>query len=70
MFIDEITPIIKELTSQPVAFLGGFFSGVFQLKLSEDPLKSWLAQQGNFTISYKDSNGKDNDSRPQSITID
>jgi len=40
MFLDELTPIVKELFQQPVAFLGGFCSGVFRLNLSDDPVKS------------------------------
>ncbi|MGK7872074.1 MAG: hypothetical protein AB4426_01780 [Xenococcaceae cyanobacterium] len=67
MFLDELKPIIKELTQQPVAFMGGFFSGVFRLKLSENPLKSWLEQQG-VTTFYTDI--PDNGSGPQSISID
>ncbi len=66
MFLDELTPILKELTQQPVAFMGGFFSGVFRLKLSEDPLKSWLEKQGIAT-TYTDMSS---DSGPQSISIE
>ena len=66
MFLDELTPIFKELTQQPVAFLGGFFSGVFRLKLSEDPLKSWLEKQGIATTYTDMSSG----SGPQSISIE
>lgn len=45
MFMDELTPILKELTKQPLAFLGGFCSGILGLSIHEDPLKSWLAKQ-------------------------
>ncbi|NEP16307.1 MAG: hypothetical protein F6J97_05305 [Leptolyngbya sp. SIO4C1] len=45
MFLDELTPIARELLSQPVAFLGGFASGLFRLDLSEDPVKTWLDKQ-------------------------
>lgn len=72
MFLDELTPILKELTQQPVAFLGGFFSGVFRLNLSDDPVKSWLDEQigsPRYTAATTDSdNGKT--SGPQSISID
>ena len=47
MFLEELTPIFTELTRQPVAFLGGFFSGAFRLNLSDDPVKS-LARQANW----------------------
>ncbi|MEO1400819.1 MAG: hypothetical protein AAFV72_06130 [Cyanobacteria bacterium J06635_1] len=53
MFLDELTPIVKEMLSQPVAFLGGFASGLLRLNLSDDPVKSWLDKQsgGNMPVS-------------------
>lgn len=72
MFLDELSPIFKELTQQPVAFLGGFFSGVFRLNLSDDPVKSWLDQQigspGYTSATSGTDNGKANG--PQSISIE
>lgn len=72
MFLDELSPIFKELTQQPVALLGGFFSGIFRLNLADDPVKSWLDQQAGATgytaSSYSSENGKT--SGPQSISID
>lgn len=70
MFIDELAPLFKELTQQPIAFAGGFFSGIFRLNLMDDPVKSWLDQQTG-TTSYASTatqNGKS--SGPQSISID
>ena len=46
MFVDELTPFVRELARQPVAFCGGFLSGVFRLDLAEDPVKTWLNKQG------------------------
>ena len=46
MFVDELTPFVQELARQPVAFFGGFFSGLFRLDLAEDPVKTWLNKQG------------------------
>lgn len=74
MFLDELSPIAQELMRQPVAFLGGFVSGVFRLNLADDPVKSWLDQQAGTATSYTSSpindgfNGRS--SGPQSITID
>lgn len=72
MFLDELTPLFKELTQQPAAFLGGFFSGIFRLNLADDPVKTWLDEQAGtttYTTTKSDSaNGKT--SRPQSISID
>ncbi|HEY9738924.1 MAG TPA: hypothetical protein V6C90_00400 [Coleofasciculaceae cyanobacterium] len=71
MFLDELTPIFKEFTQQPVAFFGGFFSGVFRLNLSDDPVKSWLDQQSG-TVSSAATTSTENGkaSGPQSISID
>ncbi|NJO79926.1 MAG: hypothetical protein HC827_16375 [Cyanobacteria bacterium RM1_2_2] len=69
MFMDELTPVVKQLTGYPVAFLGGFFSGLLRLNLSDDPVKQWLDQQsGSYSPSSSTtSNGK---SGPQSISIE
>lgn len=69
--MDELTPILTELTQQPVAFLGGFFSGILKLNLNDDPVKTWLEKEGAAvsttasTIEETTSN-----SGPQSITIE
>jgi hypothetical protein len=69
MFLDELTPLLKELTHQPVSFLGGFCSGLFRLNLQEDPVKSWLDQQaGSPSSTTASSTGNGNG--PQAISID
>jgi hypothetical protein len=75
MFMDELTPVFKELTQHPVAFLGGFVSGLLRVKLSDDPVKSWLQEQGvSDTVTSNtgnDVNGNGgNSGGPQSISID
>jgi hypothetical protein len=70
MFLDELTPVVREITSHPVAFLGGFFSGLFRLDLNEDPVKSWLDQQAGSSMSGSDGSPSSNGSGPQSISID
>jgi hypothetical protein len=72
MFLDELTPIFKELTYQPAAFLGGFFSGVFRLNLADDPVKSWLDDQSGSPTYVRTTSSTDNGraSGPQSISID
>ncbi len=72
MFLDELTPIVRELTQQPVALLGGFFSGVFRLNLADDPVKSWLDEQTGSTPYTTAPSGSENGrtSGPQSISID
>lgn len=71
MFLDELTPIVKELIQQPIAFFGGFCSGVLRLNLSDDPVKTWLQKQTGSTYTVSTSttdNGKSNG--PQSISIE
>ncbi len=71
MFLDELTPIFRELTQQPVAFLGGFFAGMLRLSLTDEPIKSWLDRERGINTqtahSPLDQNGK---TGPQSISID
>ncbi len=71
MFIDELTPIFKELAQHPLSFMGGVFSGVLRLNLNDDPVKSWLSQQTGFSstnTTNSTNNGKS--SGPQRISID
>ena len=70
MFLDELNPIIKELIQQPIAFLGGFCSGVLRLNLSDDPVQTWLQKQtgSTYTVTNTTDNGKSNG--PQSISIE
>lgn len=67
MFFSELTPIFKELTQQPITFAGGLLSGMLRLSPNQDPLKSWLQQQGETTSSGGNRQG---DQAPQSINID
>lgn len=69
MFVDELTPFMRELAHQPVAFCGGFFSGLFRLDLAEDPVKTWLNKQGAVPTAAN-SAAADNSAGPQSIDID
>ncbi len=68
--MDELTPVLKELSQHPIAFLGGFFSGLLRLNLADDPVKSWLDKQAGVSSpsSPESPNGKS--SGPQSISID
>ncbi|MBC1222471.1 hypothetical protein GNF10_13855 [Nostoc sp. UCD121] len=72
MFISELSPIFREFIQHPASFVGGLFSGVLRLNLADDPVKSWLAQQGgsnSYTSSTTEAhNGKA--SGPQQISID
>ncbi|MEM1308818.1 MAG: hypothetical protein AAF892_13830 [Cyanobacteria bacterium P01_D01_bin.71] len=71
MFLTELSPFLQELTRQPVAFVGGFVSGVLRLDLSDDPVKSWLDKQ---EVSVADEAPTDapsgNNGGPQKISID
>lgn len=71
MFVTELTPIFKQLAQHPVSFLGGFFSGMLRLNLSDEPASSWMNQQLGTTytsVNTQNQNGKT--TGPQSISID
>lgn len=72
MFLDELTPLFKELTQHPVSFLGGFVSGVLRLSLADDPVKSWLDGQRTSTTYPTRASGAHNGKTagPQTISID
>lgn len=73
MFVQELSPIFQELVHKPVAFLGGFASGLLRLNLSEDPVRTWLDRGLGVTVPSSNSPSGDNDnngSGPQSINID
>jgi hypothetical protein len=67
MFLSELSPVVRELIRQPLAFTSGFVSGIFKLQLDEEPLSGWLTKQG-----YEDlaSDRNNNSKRPQSIDIE
>jgi hypothetical protein len=71
MFFSEFSPLFKEISQQPIAFMGGLMSGFLRLNLADDPVKSWLDQQTG-TIAYTAPNQthNGNGSGPQSISID
>jgi hypothetical protein len=72
MFLTELFPIAQKLLQQPVAFTGGFCSGLFKLNLNEEPLSVWLAKQG-YTPSNNNNSGSDSNrdrNGPQSISIE
>ena len=72
MFVDELTPFVRELAGQPVAFLGGVFSGFFRLDLNEDPVKSWLSKQVANPAAGSEATGENalGSKGPQSIDIE
>jgi hypothetical protein len=70
MFLDELTPFVQELTAHPVAFFGGLASGLLRLNLSDDPVKSWLNNQGAAPTASAASRASDRNGGPQSISID
>jgi hypothetical protein len=68
--MDELKPIFEGLTQQPIAFLGGFVSGVLKLNLSDDPVKTWLAKEGATVSQTSSSEASNGNKGPQSITIE
>ena len=68
MFLTELSPAFQKFIQQPIAFAGGFISGVLHLNPNEEPLSQWLEKQGyNSTPTTTINNNGD---RPQSIDID
>lgn len=72
MFLDELTPLLRELLNQPIAFLGGVAAGALKLDLAEDPVKSWLEEQGavKVTPTASSASSHSNGSGPKTIEID
>ncbi|NJR69758.1 MAG: hypothetical protein HC771_14665 [Synechococcales cyanobacterium CRU_2_2] len=73
MFFEELSPLLKEMTQNPVAFLGGFAAGILRLDLNQEPVKSWLEKQGAGVPpggSGGSGSGGSSSSGPQSISID
>ncbi|MEL6223015.1 MAG: hypothetical protein AAFR31_10295 [Cyanobacteria bacterium J06627_8] len=72
--MDELSPIMKELASHPIAFFGGLASGLLRLNLTDDPVKSWLEKRSGQPVDYSSTTGTSdhsgNGSGPQSISID
>jgi hypothetical protein len=69
MFLSELSPIFKELLQQPIAFTGGFVSGLLRLNPNDEPLASWLSKQG-YTSSNIDDHQNNGSDGPHSISID
>jgi hypothetical protein len=65
MFLEELKPVVTELSKQPIAFMGGFVSGILKLNASEEPLKTWLEKQGNCQVTREPKN-----KGPETITIE
>ncbi len=70
MFLTELTPLAQKLLQQPIAFAGGFCSGLFKLELNQEPLSDWLSKQGYTSGATKTTASSSNGNKPQSISID
>ncbi|MBD0269002.1 MAG: hypothetical protein ICV77_12000 [Cyanobacteria bacterium Co-bin8] len=71
MFLDELTPVVQEIIGHPAAFFGGFVSGVLRLNLADDPVKTWLEQQGGVSATTTPKNTHhQNGGGPQTISIE
>ena len=68
MFLTELSPAFQKFIQQPIAFAGGFLSGVLHLNPNEEPLSQWLEKQGY--SSSTTTTTTNNSDRPQSIDID
>ena len=71
--MDELTPIFRALTQNPIPFVGGFVAGILRLNSTEDPVKSWLVEQSGKPMSSFSDNRTGNDtngSGPHTIAIE
>jgi hypothetical protein len=69
MLLQELTPILKELSKEPIAFCSGFVSGLLHLNLTDDPVKTWLEKQAGFTATNNPTSS-DSKKGPTSIDIE
>ncbi len=69
MLLNELTPILTELTKEPIAFCSGFISGALRLNLTDDPVKTWLEKQAGFIPTNSQTDSATHQG-PQSIDID
>ncbi|WP_413467429.1 hypothetical protein [Pleurocapsa sp. FMAR1] len=69
MFLSELTPALQKFIQQPIAFAGGFASGILHLNLNEEPLSKWLEAQGYDQVNYNPATLNNRD-KPNSIDID
>jgi hypothetical protein len=67
MFITELSPLLQEFVQKPVAFAGGFVSGLLRLDLKDEPVSSWLGKQG---VAVPPTSQPTPPAAPKSITID
>ena len=73
MFLDELSPLFQGMIEKPVAFVGGFVSGMLRLNLADDPVKGWLDKEMvNIDIGETSNpfDSRANGNGPQSITIE
>ncbi len=63
----ETNDVWKEFLSNPVPFCGGLLSGLLNLDVKQDPLRSWLEAQGLVVEDGPPSGGSDG---PKSISIE
>jgi hypothetical protein len=70
MFLTELSPLVKELTQQPIAFLGGLTAGLLRLSLTDDPVKGWLDSHWGDTVMPQTADQPNGKAGPQSINID
>jgi hypothetical protein len=70
MFFTEFSPLLQEFVAQPIAFAGGFVSGMLRLNLADEPVKTWLHKQGTAVSPDTNQRNGHNSNGPQNITID
>ena len=62
--------VLSEFLQNPLPFCGGFLAGLLRLNVNEDPLRSWLEQQGMSADDIASAANSEPDNGPKSISID
>lgn len=69
--MDELNPMIQEIVKKPLAFVGGFVSGLLRLSPENDPFASYLCNDVEPTNPIYPKNGDpSNGNGPQTIDIE
>ncbi|WP_349306875.1 hypothetical protein [Lyngbya confervoides] len=67
--MDELNPLFREIVQKPLAFAGGFVSGILHLSPDSDPLRNWIAHEAGEAMPTTAPDPQQN-SGPQSIDIE
>ena len=68
--MNELNPLIQEMINKPLAFAGGFVSGLLRLNPETDPFATYLCKDASGETSTENKGDRTNGSGPQTIDIE